>query len=220
MKAAKLVSVFALCFLCAGWALGQGFNAGSVYPMEFSIYGGAASSDAEKDINGVKTDFGGGGFAAGFTGLGFINDYLAAGLDFSYLNNGYGKSIDLDGVNTDFRMERYRPLFLTKVYLLAPSKSKISLYVPLGAGLEFARITKRIKHNNDDKQYDTLAGFALSAGLGAEINFYNSTFVAFEGRYNWARFIGSNDDDLSHAGGFAAAVKFGIRFDSNYDFWD
>ena len=53
MKAAKLVSVFALCFLCAGWALGQGFNAGSGYPMEFSIYGGAASSDAEKDINGT-----------------------------------------------------------------------------------------------------------------------------------------------------------------------
>lgn len=220
MKTAKLISVFTFCFLCTALASGQGFNSGSVYPMEFSIYGGAASSDAEKEINGVKTDFGGGGFTAGFTGLGFINDYLAAGLDFSYSNNGYGKSVDLSGVNTDFRMERYRPLFLAKVYLLPPSKSKISLYAPLGAGLEFARVTKRIKHNNDDKQYDTLAGFALTAGLGAEFNFYNNTFIAFEGRYNWASFIGSNDYNLSHAGGFAGAVKFGIRFDSNYDFWD
>ncbi|MDD6173286.1 MAG: outer membrane beta-barrel protein [Elusimicrobia bacterium] len=220
MNIIKSAFVFAVCFLCAGLSSGQNFNGNSAYPMEFSIYGGVSSSDTEKEVNGVKADFGGGGFSAGFTGLGFINDYFAAGLDFSYSNDGYGKSVDLGGTDTDFRLERYRPLFLTKVYFLPPAKSKISLYAPLGVGLEFARISKRESNNNDDKLYDTLAGFALTAGLGVEFNFRNNTFIAFEGRYNWARFIGSNDYDITHAGGFSGAVKLGMRFNSYYDFWD
>lgn len=211
--------VLFFCVLCARFACAQNYG-GAAELMEFSVYGGISASDTEKEVKGVKADFGGGGYGLGLTGLAFVNDYFAAGIDFSYLNNGYGKEIDFDGVDADFRLERYRPLFLAKVYLLPPSKSAFSVYVPLGAGLEFARVSKRIKHNDGDKRYDTLAGLALSAGMGAEFNFYNGTFIAAEGRYDWARFIGSNDYGLNRAGGFAGVIKFGMRFNADYDFWD
>lgn len=218
MKKIKIISALLFCFAWQYVFAYQGFNVngGYIMPMEVSLYGGAAFSDTRKTWLGQDADFGGSGFVLGGTLMGLINNYFSVGFDFSYTNSGYGKSVTLPQGDFDFRMEQYRPMLLTKTYLISPAISRFSLYVPLGAGLDFARVSQR-QSGVEDKKADTLSGFALSAGLGAEFNFDNNTFISFEGRYNWAWYPGSNDYDLSSAKSAFAAVKLGIRFDSGYE---
>lgn len=218
MKKIKIISALLFCFAWQYVFAYQGFNVngGYIMPMEVSLYGGAAFSDTRKTWLGQDADFGGSGFVLGGTLMGLINNYFSVGFDFSYTNSGYGKSVALPQGDFDFRMEQYRPMLLTKTYLISPAISRFSLYVPLGAGLDFARVSQR-QSGVEDKKADTLSGFALSAGLGAEFNFDNNTFISFEGRYNWAWYPGSNDYDLSSSKSAFAAVKLGIKFDSGYE---
>lgn len=187
-------------------------------PMEISLFGGIAVSDTSKKIDGVKTDIGGSGYSAGFSALGLLNNYLGVGVDFSYTNDGYGSTQKISGNNTDLRIEHFTPLLLLKTYIVSPAFSKFSLYVPLGAGMDFARISKRINGDNDNLVSDTVTGPALMGGLGAEVNFDGGTFIAFEGRYTRSFFLGSNDYNLKNSGNFAVLFKAGIKFDYGYDF--
>lgn len=219
MKTIKIISALLLCLAWQNVFAYRGFdaNGGYVMPMEVSLYGGAAFSDTQKAWQGQEADFGGSGFVLGGTLMGLINNYFSIGFDFSYTNSGYGKSLALPQGEFDFRMEHYRPMLFTKTYIVSPANSRFSVYVPLGAGLDFSRVSQR-QSSVEEKKADTLSGFALSAGLGAEFNFDNYTFISFEGRYNFSWYPGSNDYDLSAAKNAFVAVKLGIRFDSGYEF--
>lgn len=191
-----------------------------INPMELSLFGGIASSDTQKDFQGVKADIGGSGFSAGFTALGLLNNYFGVGLDFSYTNDGYGKKEIISGNKEDFRIEHFTPLLFLKTYILSPKFSRLGIYVPLGAGMDFARISKRINGNNDNLVSDTLTGAALMGGIGAEVNFNSDTFIAVEGRYTKGLFWGSNDYDIKNSGSLSVLLKLGIKFNYGYDFED
>lgn len=193
---------------------------GQFAPMELSLFGGVASSQTEKNFQGVDMEFGGGGFAAGLSVLNFVNNYFGAGFDFTYANDGYGKTENISGADIELSVEHFTPLLLTKTYLLPPSTFPLSVYVPLGAGMDFAKIRERTNGSADDKKSDTLSGFALMAGLGAELSFRNNTFIALEGRYNWSYYLGGNNYDLSRAENFVALFKVGMKFDYGYEFLD
>lgn len=189
-------------------------------PMELSLFGGIASSDTQKSVEGIKTDIGGSGFSSGFTALGLLNNYLGVGLDFSYTNDGYGKKEVISGNDTDLRIEHFTPLLFLKAYLLSPKFSRFGIYVPLGAGMDFARISKRINKDNDNVVSDTITGAALTGGLGAEVNFDGGTFIAVEGRYGKSFFWGSNDYDIKNSDNLSVLLKLGIKFNYGYDFLD
>ena len=220
MNKIKVVIAFALCLAWQSAGAYQGFNANGGYgmPMEAALYGGADFSDTSKPVRGARADFGGDGFVLGLSLLGLINNYFSVGFDFSYTNSGYGKDFAAPSGAADLRLEHYRPILLTKVYILSPARSQFSLYIPLGAGFDFSRVSQRLS-GEDNERTETLSGFALSAGLGAEFNFSNNTFISLEGRYNLSYFPGSNDYDLSNAKDAFAAVKLGIRFDGAAGFY-
>jgi len=212
--------IFFVCFSSCGFVYGYFDVSSGNSPMEFSLFGGIATSDTQKSVDGIKADIGGSGYSAGFTALGLLNNYLGVGLDFSYTNDGYGKKEVITGNNTDLRIEHFTPLLFLKTYLLSPKISRFGIYVPLGAGMDFARISKRINGNNDNVVSDTVTGAALMCGLGAEVNFDGGTFIAFEGRYGKSFFWGSNDYDLKNSGNLSVLLKLGIKFNYGYDFLD
>ncbi len=218
----KKYLISAVLFLfCAGSLFAYqptAWNNGTYAPMEFSLSGGVASSQTEKSFNGKDMDFGGGGFNLGLSIINFFNSYFGVGFDFTYANDGYGKTEKILSDDIDLSMEHFTPLLLMKTYILPPSTFPLSVYVPLGAGMDFAKIYERTNGDSDTKKSEILTGVALMAGLGAEFSFNNNTFIALEGRYNWAYYVGSNNYDLSQAENFTAAVKLGIKFDYGYSF--
>lgn len=206
----KIIFAILVSFLFAGYSFAWEPVRGG--QNEINLYGGVSVSDTSKNILGADMDIGGSGFSLGFTALAYLNPYIAAGIDLSYTDNNYGNSIKYNSINYSVRSEHIAPMFTVKLQLLP--RSPVRLYIPLGVGVDFARLTLK-QSDLVESTSDSSAGIALMAGVGVEVELSENTFAGVEGRYMYSDFFGRGSYDISHTGVTNILFKVGLRFDND-----
>jgi hypothetical protein len=199
----SFVCTFCAAGFCQGAYVYKGLG-------ELSLYGGISVSNKDKPVQGVNLEYGGSGYNTGLTALIYFTDHIAAGVDFFYADNRYGKTENIGGNNYKAATEHVTPMLTFKGQLFPDSRFRV--YLPLGIGADVMRVSVVENGNTKNPDTDSSVGLAFMAGLGAEIDLAPGSFAGIEARYNYSDFFGRSGSSLSGAGVYNILFKVGIRF--------
>jgi hypothetical protein len=209
LTAIFFVFVSPLCF--AQGERGLFINRGQ---SEFNVHGGIAVSTKDKDLMGSTLEYGGSGYIMGVNGGIYVLERILVGIDFSYSDNGYGNIKDIGGIKYKASTEHLAPMFYVKAQPLPDSP--VRLYVPLGIGVDFTKVT--VAEQGAGSSSSASGGLMLMGGIGMEVEVSRNTFAGIEARYTYSDYFGRDTAGVSNIGAFNILFKVGMRFDSS-DLW-